>query len=238
MRLWGKTKMTLKVFFKDLIKLTVTSEDLLPVENVLLHIRMRGLKKATRTDRRKTVFLAFPVVWLMNLILFPFTVLGYPKSFVVSLAGAFIPYYVFEFITQAEFFMLSLFFWALINYKPVYITVSKFCFDLLDFLSFGSLTELAVYTYSILPKSKHMEFLTHKNYFLWDHFFASRQIWGSSTYEQSWEAYFGKIATTAMKDEGLLKFEVGKYWENIDQPNNLYVTRRAPSLAVPTAYIE
>jgi hypothetical protein len=70
----GKTKMTLKVFFKNLIKLAVTREDLLPVENILLHIRMRGLKKATRTDRRKIVFLAFPTVWLMNLILFPFTV--------------------------------------------------------------------------------------------------------------------------------------------------------------------
>jgi hypothetical protein len=215
--------MILKNFFKDIIKLAVTNEDLLPVENIMLHIRMRGLKKLTSTDRRKIVFMAVPFAWLMQLLLFPFAVLSYIRSFIMSLAGAFIPYYVFGFKTQAEFFMLSLLLWALMNYKPLYCAASEFFIDLLDLLSFGSLTILAVYAYSTLPKSRHMEFLTNKNYSLVSHFCATRQIFGGD-YEPAWESYFSGLAIKYLNNKEALQMEVEKYWEDIGQPNNLYET--------------
>jgi hypothetical protein len=192
--------MIIKNFFKDIIKLAVTNEDLLPVENIMLHIRMRGLKKLTSTDR-----------------------LSYIRSFIMSLAGAFIPYYVFGFKTQAEFFMLSLLLWALMNYKPLYCAASEFFIDLLDLLSFGSLTILAVYAYSTLPKSRHMEFLTNKNYSLVSHFCATRQIFGGD-YEPAWESYFSGLAIKYLNNKEALQMEVEKYWEDIGQPNNLYET--------------
>jgi len=226
--------MILKKLFEDIVKVAVTAEDFLPVENIMLHIRMRGLKNIPRNSRRKIVFLAFPMVWVMHLILFPINVLTYIKSFSISLAAGYIPYNV-GLITQSEFFMLSLFLWAVINYKSVCFMASIFLFDLLDFLSFGSLTEFSVYVYSILPKIKHMKLLNNKNYLFVIHFMNSRQILSDDIYEPSWESYFTSLATNSIGDEALLEFEVEKYWENIDEPNNLYITRYAPRLAVPTA---
>ena len=225
--------MILKHFFKDLIKLAITNEDVLPVENILLHIRIRGLMKCTRAERRKSIILALPFTWLLNLLLFPFVALSYTISFVISLAGAFIPYYVFELITQADFFALSLLFWALINYKPVYFTATKFLFDLFDFLSFGSITELALYAYSTLPKKRHMEFINSKNYFAVTHFFNTRQIPKYSSLEESWGSYFSTLATKYLNNKELRKTEVEDYWKYINQPNNLYKNFEPPSLEVP-----
>jgi ankyrin repeat protein len=225
--------MVLKSFLKDIIKLSITNEDILPVENILLHIRIRGLMKCTRAERRKSIILALPFAWLLNLLLFPFVALSYTISFVISLAGAFIPYYVFELITQADFFALSLLFWALINYKPVYFTATKFLFDLFDFLSFGSITELALYAYSALPRKRHMEFINSKNYFAVTHFFNTRQIPKYSSLEESWGSYFSTLATKYLNNKELRKTEVEDYWKYINQPNNLYENFEPPSLEVP-----
>jgi ankyrin repeat protein len=223
----------LKRFLRDIIKLSVTNEDIAPVENILLHIRIRGLMKCTRAERRKSIILALPFAWLFNLFLFPFIALSYIKSFVLSLAGAFIPYYVFELITQANFFALSLLFWALINYKPVYFTATKFLFDLFDFLSFGSITELALYAYLTLPKKRHMEFINSKNYFAVTHFFNTRQIPKYSSLEESWGSYFSTLTTKYLNNKELRKTEVEDYWKYINQPNNLYENFEPPSLEVP-----
>lgn len=225
--------MILKSFLKDIIKLSITNEDVLPVENILLHIRIRGLMKCTRAERRKSIILALPFAWLLNLLLFPFVALSYTISFVISLVGAFIPYYVFELITQADFFALSLLFWALINYKPVYFTATKFLFDLFDFLSFGSITELALYAYSTLPKKRHMEFINSKNHFAVTHFFNTRQIPRYSSLEESWGGYFSTLAIKYLNNKELRKTEVENYWERIDQPNNLYGNFKPPSLKTP-----
>lgn len=219
-------------FFKEVVKLSITDEDLEPLENVLLHIRIRGLKKCTRKELGKVVLLAFPFFWSIQILSFPFAIFGHIKSSVISLAGAFVAYYAFQSIDLVDFSMLFLIFWTLINYKSVSIAASKFLFDLLDFISFGSLTKLALYAYSTLPKNRQARFLNKDNYFAVSHFSTTRRIWGGS-HEPAWEAYFSLLATKYLNHRELLKIEVDHYWEKIDLPNNFYEEYYPPSLSTP-----
>jgi len=219
-------------FFKTVAKLSITDEDLEPLENVLLHIRIRGLKKCTRKQLGKVVLLAFPVFWSIKILSFPFAIFGHIKSSVMSLAVAFIVYYVFESIDLVDVFMIFLIVWTLINYKSVSIAASKFLVDLLDFISFGSLTKLALYAYSTLPKNRQIRFLNKDNYFAVSHFSTTRQIWGGS-HEPAWEAYFSSLATKYLNNKELLKIEVDQYWEQIDKPHNSYERHYPPSLSSP-----
>ncbi|MDB2449285.1 ankyrin repeat domain-containing protein [Pseudomonadales bacterium] len=223
----------LKSFTKGLTNLAITNEDVLPVENIMLDIRIRGLMKCSPAQRRKSIIMGLPFAWLLTLLLFPFTALSYTTSFVISLAAAFIPFYIFELITLTNFFMLSLLFWALINYKPVYSTISKFIFDLLDFLSFGSLTELALFAHSTLSKNSRMDLLNSKNYFVVTHFYTTRQIPAYSYLEANWEHYFSSLATKYLNNKALRTTEVENYWKLINQPNNIYESLQPPSLEVP-----
>ena len=51
----------LKSFTKDLINLAITNEDVLPVENIMLDIRIRGLMKCSPAQRRKSIIMGLPL---------------------------------------------------------------------------------------------------------------------------------------------------------------------------------
>ena len=81
---------------KDIIKLITSQKDVLPIENIMLHLRCRGLLNNTRFERLKTIMMGLPFAWLLNILMFPITLLSFMASrlFVISFATPFVPYWL------------------------------------------------------------------------------------------------------------------------------------------------
>ena len=81
-----------KIFFNELLnifnKLDVVNP--LPEENVLLHIRARGLIKMSRFGILRAVVLGFPVTKIVELFFLPLTIYKNLSGLIISFAVSFI----------------------------------------------------------------------------------------------------------------------------------------------------
>ena len=223
-----------KTFFKDIIKLITSQRDVLPIENIMLHLRCRGLLNNTRFERLKTIMMGLPFAWLLNILMFPITLLSFMASrlFVISFATPFVPYWL-DMISLTEFFKFGLVLWIILNCKVVFITGCKLFFDLADFITLGSLTEFVLYFYSLLPVDLQRDFLNHKNYEAVTFLTTTRQVWGYSR-DYKWEGYFSELASKVLVDNPeIVECEVARYWEKILEDGNIYETQDPPSPARP-----
>ena len=111
------------------------------IDNVLLHLRHYSLKNQNRSDFRKSILLASPFIWVINLLLIPLLVVGKFKSLILSALLACIPFLIFEIINFKQYVLLTAIIWALTNIKSFCETLINFCFDFFDFVFLGKFTK-------------------------------------------------------------------------------------------------
>lgn len=218
--------MALVGLISDLFKNASNQKDISPIENILLNLRYRSLCKHSKSERRKIVMMGVPVSWISALLLAPITlILGYQKI-IASLVLAIAPFAVFDIISGKQFVLLTLIIWIVLNYKDISDSLSRFAFDLVDFVSLGSLTEVALSIYKNAANEKKRDFINSKNQKLIAHLYASRQYYREFP-ENRWETYFSKISLDHMDDDEVIEWEVEHYWSH---EGGLYDTQVPPIL--------
>ena len=227
-------------FINTILKLTtadpkVLEKNVLPLENVLLNLRYLSLEKNTRSERRLMVFLAFPFVWVTNILMLPLCLISHFKTFLLSSLLLLIPYQVFGIITGGQFFILTPALWASLNYKAVSINLSIFLFDFCDLLTGGFLTEKVIYVYSTFTKKRKMDFLNKRNMTFAQHFYSTRQSLKNFR-ENAWENYFTTVSVEFLNDDDLMRTEVANYWDKISTSNNIYKSHNPPLFLVGSTH--
>ena len=109
--------------------------DLKPIDNVLFHIRCRGLKKI----QTRHLYLQVLINWFFTLVIkvvtFPIAVARDYKNVLISLLLSLIPYAVFELIEFNNFLLLLVIIWLLLNIKIVVKNIYLIAFDIGDVFS-------------------------------------------------------------------------------------------------------
>ena len=182
----------------------------LPEESVMLHLRVRGLK----TQPRKKLFLALGIGifihLLLGLITIPIAIFRRLPSLVcASIVGIVFWYFLDSSINQALIY--SLIVYLLLNAYAIFWVISLFIYDLLDIITYGSLTRLWVNFYL-------MKFDTHKTHYntrFTTHIYSSRLLFETDKLYREEKDFFDKLESSAY-DEQAKKKLVENYWESVD----------------------
>lgn len=167
-----------------------------------------------------------PVSWISALILAPITlILGYQKI-IASIVLAIAPFAVFDIISGKQFVLLTLIIWLVLSHKDISPSLSRFAFDVVEFVSLGWLTEVALSVYKNATNEKKRDFINSKNQKLVAHLYASRQSYRELP-ENRWETYFSKISLDHMDDDEIIEWEIEHYWSH---EGGLYDTQFPPIL--------
>ena len=218
--------MALSGLISDLFKIASNEKDILPIENILLNLRFRSLCKHSKSRRRKIVMMVVPVSWISALVFAPVhLILGY-KKVMASLILAMIPFAVFDIISGKQFILLTLIIWLLLNHNDIRLSLSRFAFDVVDFVSLGWLTEVALSVYENASNEQKRDFINSKNQNLVAHLYSSRQYYHEFP-ENRWETYFLKISLDYSGNEEVIEWEIEHYWSH---RGGLYDTELPPTL--------
>lgn len=222
--IWGNTlsESPFREFANSMLHIASTEADLRPMDNILLNLRMSGLRQHSNDDIKKIVRLGLPISGVAQIFLSPLTLISDFKSFLLSALIALIPYQIFNLIGALDFFLLTIFIWAVLNVSKVSSGILAFVFDFVDFLSGGYFTRVLISKYFLLPQSKQKDFISPKNENFVSHFFASRQPYRPAN-TTAWETHFTSISTEA-SEEGSLDKEVEAYWKQVSEDENFYVS--------------
>ncbi len=212
--------------------MSVSKQDLRPIDNVLLHLRHTGLIQNSPAERKKIIFHGIPFSWLLGVLLSPTVFVSKFRSFLLSVIFAFVPYKIFNLIETFEFGMLIVSIWAVLNLRQICSSIAIFFFDFFDLLGAGDLTQNLIDSYSELPDSKKREFIDPKNSNFVQHLYATRQSWGRLN-SQTWESYFTSVVSLYANHKDILDSEVDNYWANILKNKKFYETEVPPQLEPP-----
>ena len=198
-------------FFDEMLKVinNLDNKKSLPEENVLLHIRARGLIKTSRLGILRVVLLGFPLNKLIDVLSLPITIYKKLKSLIISLCITILCYLVLnlDLIELTIIFVIAL---ILSNLKSFSNWFQCFTFDIFDILLFSSLTKLWLKIYFSKTNS-HQDWLNKFNSPLNLHIYTSRQLWNDKTI-QSEEDEFGRVIQDNINDRKKISLLVKEYW--------------------------
>jgi len=196
---------------ENLRAIGVKKEDpALPQESVMLHLRARGLK----TQPRKRLFLALGIGFFIRLLLELFTTpisifQRLPSLVLASIVGLVFWYFLDSSMNQALIY--SLITYLLLNGYAIFWAVFLFIYDLIDIITYGSLTRLWLNFYL-------MKFHDHKityNTRLTTHIYTSRLLFKTDKLYMEEKDFFDKLENSAY-DEQAMKELVENYWRSAD----------------------
>lgn len=182
----------------------------LPEESAMLHIRARGLK----AQPRKKLFLALGISifigLLLGLITTPISIFRRLPSLVfASIVGLIFWYFLDSSINQALIY--SFITYLLINAYAIFWVVSLFIYDLIDIITYGSLTRLWINFY-LMRFDVHK---THYNSRFTTHIYTSRLLFETDQMYREEKVFFDKIESLAYEEQAK-KDLVENYWKNVD----------------------
>ena len=198
--------------FFDLLH-SYKDKTVIPQESVLLNIRARGIENQKRNQTFRGLLLSIPLVFLMDLAFLPFKCWLNIKSI---LFGAIVSTVLYVMIDVVDIYSALIIFTSIIciiNFLSIAEWIQGFVFDLLDLLTFASLTRLWVLFY-FANKYVHKEYTATFNYSLISHIFQTRHHWGSTRLQAEEDSFLNKIESLS-DNPYQLHFEVNKYWSEL-----------------------
>ncbi len=195
--------------FLELFKFK-NSRDILSEENVMLHIRARGLKNTTRITIMKIVLLGTPLRWILNILTFPLVLYQRFVSLVITVIFIFSIWYFYQ-ISVSQILFLSLALLALLNVKSFSDYLKCVLFDLGDIITCGLLTNWWLRVY-FSQSHLHKTWLSDVNSAINLHIFVSRELWGDHPMKREGDQFFDKMASIQNNDEQIKKL-INDYWQ-------------------------
>jgi hypothetical protein len=197
--------------FFDLLHSTM-DKDVAPEENVLLHIRARGLKNQKRHQTFRALLLSLPLVLVIDLFLLPIKLWLTIKTFLFGVLVSAALYLTLDVVTIYYAFIILVFIICIINFFSVTKWVQCLIFDLVDVLTYASLTRMWVGFY-FSNQYVHKEYTKKFNYSLISHIFQTRHHWPDTPLQVEEDSFGNKIQSLS-DDADQLAFEVDQYWKN------------------------
>lgn len=200
-----------KIFFNELLnifnKLDVVNP--LPEENVLLHIRARGLIKMSRFGILRAVVLGFPVTKIVELFFLPLTIYKNLSGLIISFAVSFIIYLILK-LDINNLIIIFLLFLILTNLRSFSNWFKCFLFDLFDIITLSSCSKLWLKIYFSKTNS-HKEWLEKFKSPLNLHIYQTRQLWKDKDIQNEEDEFLNQILKYS-KDREILNGLVKNYW--------------------------
>jgi len=195
--------------FLEFINLINTRESLLE-ENVMLHIRARGLRDTNRSTIMKVILLGTPFRLIIDLLMLPFILFQQFLSITISLIIVITSWYIYQFSVSyciVLFFILL----AFLNVKSFSDYLKCIVFDLGDIISYGSFTKFWLKIY-FSQTNLHKTWMSEVSPCLSSHIFSSRQLWGIHPMKSEGDRFFNNILSLKNNPEEI-KILVDQYWE-------------------------
>lgn len=194
--------------FLDFLNVTRSRESLLE-ENVMLHIRLRGLQNTGRSTILKIILLGLPLRFLLDIIMLPLTLFGRFISVTITSIIIF-TIWIFYSISILQCFYLTVFLLTILNIKSVSNYLKCFIFDIGDILTYGLFTKLWIKIY-FSQTHFHKNWMSEVPSCLSLHIFNSRQLWGNHPMKTEGDLFFDKTVLF-QKEPDKIKKIVEEYW--------------------------
>lgn len=196
---------------ENLAVIGIIKEDpALPEESVMLHLRARGLSLQSRKNLSISLLTGFFIGILLTLTSLPIFLFKRLPSLLISVAAALIFFYFFD-ISFSDVLVYSLSLYFILNAHAMFWNVFLIIFDIIDILTYGSLTRLWLFTYFLRPDT-HKE---HCNTYLVTHIFCSRLLLVTDKLSAEEKTFLRQYESTVYDTEAKEKL-VRSYWKHIE----------------------
>jgi len=194
--------------FLEFLNVTRSRESLLE-ENVMLHIRLRGLQSTGRSTILKVILLGLPLRFLLDVIMLPLIL--FRRLISVTITSIIIlTIWSFYSISISQCFYLTIFLLAILNIKSVSDYLKCFIFDIGDILTYGLFTKLWIKIY-FSQTNFHKNWMTEVPSCISLHIFTSRQLWGNHPMQTEGDLFFDKIVLFKNEPDEIKKI-IEEYW--------------------------
>ena len=201
----------IKQFFNELLKVFNKLDVInpLPEENVLLHIRARGLIKMSRFGILRAVVLGFPITKLVELLFLPLTIYKNLIGLIISFTVSIIIYLVFN-LDINNLIIIFLLILILTNLNSFSNWFKCFLFDLFDIITLSSCPKLWLKIYFSKTNS-HGEWLEKFKSPLNLHIYQTRQLWRDKIIQNEEDVFLNEILKFS-KERDIVLGLVRNYW--------------------------
>jgi hypothetical protein len=184
-----------------------------PVESVMLNLRAKGLKKQSRKNLFRVLSIGFIIGLFTIIMMMPISILKRLPSLLLSLLVGLTLFYHFNLVKE-EALIYALIIYLALNGVAIFGKLLLLIFDLVDILTYGSLTRLWLFSY-FLRINEHKEFRVSS---LVTHIFVSRQLLLTDNLCREGDNFFNQYQSIAYDDDAKKEL-VANYWKNIDGYN-------------------
>jgi len=179
----------------------------LPEENVMLHIRARGLNKESRMVLVRTILISTFMGLLFDLLGIPITLFIKAVSVIITFVLVFGLWFFFS-ITWGQILVLTLCLLVIFNAKSSTIWAKHLLFDIADCITFASCTKWWLHVY--LSQSRiHRNWLNEVDSTWAWHIYTSRLMWYDNPIQQEEDELFNNYDPSNVSE---VEKMIDSYW--------------------------